>query len=182
MLTLCAKVGAYLESALPSDRHITRENTMGHTLTLSPFTNVAIFIMAIGQLALVGAVVFLAFRVKTIVSDTVKQTLDATLPRVQPVIDNVSRLTEQVSDIVETVAPQVEKIAQESEDAVHSVSSQVKATSHLVTENVSKPIVNIAAILAGVQRGMSVWRTARIHQDNVKTEHEPEASGSSART
>lgn len=155
---------------------------MDHTLALSPLTNVAILVMAAGQLALVVVIAVMAYRVKTIVSDTVKQTLDATLPRVQPVIDNVSRVTGQVSEIVQTVAPKVEKMAQESEDAVHSVSSQVKATSHLVTENVSKPIVNIAALLAGVQRGVSVWKTARIHQDGAGTEHNREDEAPSART
>lgn len=155
---------------------------MDHTLTLSPLTNVAILVMAAGQLLLIAAIVVMAFRLKSIVADTVKQTLDTTLPRVQPVIDNVNRVTEQVADLVHTVAPKVEKMAEESEDAVHSVSSQVKATSHLVTENVSKPIVNIAAVLAGIQRGMSVWKTSRTHQDGAKAEADAEAAAASPKS
>lgn len=146
---------------------------MEKTLALSPLTNVAILVMALGQLLLVGAIVFMAFKLKSIVSETVKQTLDETMPRVQPVIDNVSRITTQVSDVVQTVAPKVERMASDSESAVHSVTAKVKTTSSIVTEGVAKPMANIAALLTGIQRGITVWQTAKAHQGSAAPRKRP---------
>ncbi|HEY3268846.1 MAG TPA: hypothetical protein VGM37_18155 [Armatimonadota bacterium] len=129
-------------------------------------TNIVIALSACANLALFGGLVFMAFRLKSIVSGAVDEALDRVLPKVQPVLDNVSRVTGQVSEIVEKVAPKVEHIAEESEGAVHSVSAKVKTTSNLVTENVARPIVNIASLLTGVQRGIEVWKTAKTHNGN----------------
>ena len=150
---------------------------MQYTLTLSPLTNIAILVMALGQLLLVGAIVFFAFKLKSLVSDTVKKTLDETLPRVQPVIDNVSRITTQVGDVVKTVAPKVERMASDSESAVHSVTAKVKTTSSIVTEGITKPMANIAALLTGIQCGVTVWKTAKAHQGGARWVNDPEIAG-----
>jgi predicted PurR-regulated permease PerM len=150
---------------------------LDHTLTLSPLTNIAILVMALGQLLLVGAVVFLAFKLKTIVSDTVKQALNETLPRVQPVIDNVTGITSQVSDVVKSVAPKVERMASDGESAVHNVTSKVKTTSSIVTEGIAKPMANIAALLTGVQRGITVWKTAKATQGGAARAMEADHMG-----
>jgi predicted PurR-regulated permease PerM len=140
---------------------------VNYTLTLSPLTNVAILVMALGQLLLVASIVFLAFKLKTIISDTVKHTLDETLPRVQPVIDNAVKVSGQVSDIVDAVAPRVRNMAADSESAVHTVSAQVKTTSRIVTEGVARPMASLAALFAGLQQGLSVWRTAKTQQGDA---------------
>lgn len=132
---------------------------------LGTLTNIAILVMALAQLLLIAAIAFFAFRLKVIVADAVESALDKTLPRVQPVLDNVTQVTGQVSDIVQRVAPHVERIAAESEGTVHSVSTKVKTTSSLVTENVARPVVNIASLLTGVQKGLEVWKSAKKYQD-----------------
>lgn len=137
---------------------------------LGTLTNIAILVMAAAQLGLILAIVFFAFRLKSIVLSVVDEALDKTLPRVQPVLDHVNQITGQVSQIVEKVAPRVEQIAEDSEDTVHSVTSKVKTTSNLVTENVARPIVNIASLLTGVQRGIEVWKTAKTENGDGKTE------------
>lgn len=151
------------------------------TLTLSPATNVAILVMAAAQLLLIAALVFLAFRLKAIVTDAVDHALDKAMPKVQPVVDNVAHITGQVNTLVETVRPKIQDIASEGESAVHSVTNKVKTTSSIVTEGVAKPMVNIAAVLAGVQRGMEVWKTAKTHQDGkAATERETVEAGTGA--
>lgn len=138
---------------------------MQQTLTLSPLTNIAILVMAAAQLLLIGAIVFLVLRMKTIVRDAVDKALQASMSKIQPVVDNVARVTGQVGTLVETVAPKVQNIASDSESAVHSVSEKVKTTSSIVTEGVAKPLVNFAALLAGLERGLTVWKTAKAHHD-----------------
>ena len=150
---------------------------MEQTLTLSPLTNIAILVMALGQLLLVGAIVFLAFKLKSIVSETVKQTVDETLSRVQPVIENVTRITAQVGDVVQTVAPKVERMTSDSESAVHNVTAKVKTTSNILTEGIAKPMANIAALLTGVQRGITVWKTAKAQQGGATRANEPKIAG-----
>lgn len=138
------------------------------TVQLSPLTNVAILVMAAAQIllciAIVFAVVYAMKKLPEIVKGTVDDVLDKTLPKVQPVLDNVSHITGQASEIVEKVSPRVVQIADESEDTVHSVTTKVKTTSNLVTENVARPIVNIASLLTGVQKGLEVWQTAKTTQ------------------
>lgn len=130
-------------------------------LTLSPVTNIAILVMAVGQLLLVGAVVFLTLKMKSIVSDSVTRSVNDALSRVQPVIDNVTRVTTQVGDVVQMVAPKVDRMASDSERAVHSVSANVESTSRLVTEGIAKPLANIAALVIGAKMGFSAWQAAR---------------------
>ena len=136
------------------------------TVQLNPMTNIAILVMAAAQILLVLGIVFFALKLPSIIKGAVDEVLNKTLPKVQPVLDNASHITGQVSEIVEKVSPRVVQIANESEDTVHSVTTKVKATSNLVTENVARPIVNIASLLAGAQKGLEVWQTAKTTQSN----------------
>lgn len=140
------------------------------TVQLNPFTNWAILVMAAAQIllciAIVFAVIYIMKKLPEMVKSTVDDVLGQTLPKVQPVLDNVSHVTGQVSEIVEKVSPRVVRIADESGDTVHSLSTKVITTSNLVTENVARPIVNIASLLTGVQKGLEVWQTAKSTQGN----------------
>jgi uncharacterized protein YoxC len=135
---------------------------------LNTLTNVAILVMAAAQillcLAIVFGVIYIMKKLPDMVKGVVNDALDKTLPKVQPMLDNATHITGQVSEIVEKVSPRVVQIADESEDTVHSVTAKVKSTSNLVTENVARPIVNIASLLTGVQKGLEVWQTAKTTQ------------------
>ena len=143
-------------------------------------TNIVIALSACANLALFGGLVFLALRLKSIVTAAVDEALEKALPRVQPVLDNVTKVTGQVADIVQKVAPSVERIAETSEGAVQSVSSKVRTTSNLVTENVARPIVNIASLLTGVQRGVEVWKTAKA-ENGGGDHHQPDGADGRSR-
>lgn len=138
------------------------------TVRLDTWSQIVLTIIAVAQLltlaVLVGVVVFVMKKLKSIASDTVDGVLEKTLPKIQPTLDHVNDATARVSDLVDKVSPKVARIADDSESAVHSVSEKVKTTSNIVTENVAKPIVNIASLLTGVQRGLEVWQTARTTQ------------------
>lgn len=159
------------------------------TIRLDTWSTVIITIMAAAQillcLTLAFVVVYIMKKLPEMVKSTVDDVLGQTLPKVQPVLDNVSHVTGQVSEIVEKVSPRVVRIADESENTVHSVTTKVKTTSNLVTENVARPIVNIASLLTGVQKGLEVWQTAKTTQGNGDGQEEivvveaPEPAGHS---
>ncbi len=136
---------------------------------LDTWSQVVLTIIAVAQVltlaVLAGVVFFVMKKLKSIATDTVDEVLEKTLPKIQPTLEHVSDVTAKVSDLVDKVSPKVVQIADDSENTVHSVSEKVKTTSNIVTENVAKPIVNIASLLTGVQRGLEVWQTAKTTQD-----------------
>lgn len=138
---------------------------------LDTWSQVVITVLAAAQvltlLALVGVIVYVVKQLKTIATDTVDQVLEKTLPKIQPTLENVSDTTARVSDLVDKISPKVVQIADQGETTVHSVGEKVKATSNIVTENVTRPIVNIASLLTGVQKGLEVWQTAKDTQSHA---------------
>jgi hypothetical protein len=143
-------------------RRLGREEYRVETVQLHWTAQTVITIAAIGNLLLFAGLAFFAFKLKSIVTDTVEDVLEKTLPRVQPVLDNVTEVTGKVSDIVERVAPRVEHMAADSESTLHEVTNKVKTTSDLVTEGVARPVVNIASLLTGVQKGIEVYKEAKV--------------------
>lgn len=131
---------------------------------LDTWSQVVITIIAVAQVVIlatvIGVVAYVVKKMRTIASETVDEVLEKTLPKIQPALENVSDMTAKINDLVEKVGPRVVQIADSSENAVHSVSEKVKTTSSLITENVARPMVNIASLLTGVQKGLEVWKSA----------------------
>jgi predicted PurR-regulated permease PerM len=140
---------------------------LADTVSLSPLTNIAILLMAAGNLLVFAGLVFLAFKIKEVVKHAVREVVDESLSRVQPVITNVTEITGRVSETVATVAPKVERMAQTGESTVQDVSRKVKGTSDIVTERVAKPVVLMASTLAGIAKGWETLRSRRPGQDKT---------------
>src|SRR5205085_9311928 len=87
--------------------------------------------------------------------DRVNGILDETKPivaRVPPIIDadvkpilgNVQEITHRVSGIVSDVGQHVHEIAETGEHTVKEITHRVEATGQVVTDTVSRPVINAA--------------------------------------
>jgi hypothetical protein len=93
---------------------------------------------------------------------------------VKPILVNVQEVTHKVSGMVSDLGEHVHEIAETSQHTVKDLTHRVEATGHVVTENVSKPVINAASVIAGVSRAFSVLK-------NYESNHEDSHNGEDGR-
>lgn len=80
---------------------------------------------------------------------------------VKPILGNVQEITGKVSGIVSDLGPHVHGIAETSEQTVKQFSERIATSGQTVAETVSRPVIRIAGIVAGVRRAFSVLKHYR---------------------
>ncbi len=110
---------------------------------------IAIFtgIIALSNLLLLGAIAYLAFTVKNLLTDSV-----------QPAICEVTETIKTVNGMVERVEQKAENILDISEETARRVSGSVVAATDLVQHSVAAPFINLASIMAGVSKAVETLR------------------------
>jgi len=148
-------------------------------VSLSPVAQWSLLIIAVFNVLLFGGLVaFVILGVKELqklrgqaekVMDQVKPILAEAKPvvasinpilnnNVKPILGNVQEITHKVSDIVTDLGQHAHEIAETGEHTVKEITHRVEATGQVVTDTVSKPVISIAGMIAGVSRALSVLK------------------------
>jgi hypothetical protein len=151
-------------------------------LSLSPAAQWSLVIIAIVNLLLmfgliagviVGIVAFKKLRAQiqpTLdrangILDETKQLVVKVSPmlesEVKPILHNVQEMTHKAGDIVTDVGHQAHEIAETSQRTVKKTSKRIETTGKLVTEGVTRPVIQFASMTAGIGRALSVMRNHR---------------------
>jgi uncharacterized protein YoxC len=77
---------------------------------------------------------------------------------VKPILGNVQEITHRVSDIVSDIGEHAHEIAETGQHTVKDLTHRVEATGHVVTDTVSKPVIGLAGVFAGIARAFSVLK------------------------
>jgi len=154
---------------------------------LSPAAQVSLVIIAVINVLLLSVIVAAAMigvqqfkklreQVQPII-DRVNPILDEAKPlvasvnplidqNVKPILMNVQEITHKVSGIVTDIGNHAHEIAETGEHTVKEITHRVGSTSQMVTENVSKPVISAASLIAGVSRAFSVLKHYKPEPDN----------------
>lgn len=109
---------------------------------------ICMIVIALSILVTAIALTFLAFRVrKSVGTLTVKA---------QPLISQATETAKAAKGVADTVKNHADGIMAKAEDTVDSVTRKVKATTNIVEESISPPIITVASVLTGVSRGLEV--------------------------
>ena len=106
-------------------------------------------IIAFSNLLLLVAIAMLAFALKGLVEKSVV-----------PAVSEVKSTIHNVNTLVDKVEDKAERIMIIGEETARTVSSKVVATTDLVQETVTSPLINASSILTGVLRAVETWRRA----------------------
>lgn len=148
-------------------------------VSLSGWAQWSLVIIALFNVLFVGVLAFAAFmlykqfsklraQVQPII-DRVNPILEEARPivanvnpllneNVKPILGNVQEVTHKVSGIVTDLGTHVHEIAETGEQTVKDITHRVESTSHVVTDNVSKPVIGAASFIAGFSRALSVLK------------------------
>ncbi|MHB1001208.1 MAG: hypothetical protein ACYC27_18350 [Armatimonadota bacterium] len=104
-------------------------------------------IIAFSNLILLVGLAFLAFTVKKLLDNSV-----------QPVLSEVKSTINNVNSMVDKVENKAERIMEISEDTARKVSGRVVATTNIVQESITTPLINISSVLTGISKAITVLR------------------------
>lgn len=92
----------------------------------------------------------------------VRNRIDRILDSAEGVVETVKEAAHTVAQRADAVSGEVaskaQRIAQLSEDVAERVAQRVDTTTFIVQEAISKPMVNLASVRAGVGKGLEVWQ------------------------
>jgi uncharacterized protein YoxC len=110
---------------------------------------ILVLIIAIAQALGVLGILAAAFYAIRVVSQISK--------RAQPTLDEARRTIANVNQVAANVGSRVEGIASTGDTMVRDVTRKVENTTTLLQETISKPLIEISSITAGISKGISVW-------------------------
>jgi len=106
-------------------------------------------IIALSNLVLLIAISILAMSVKRLVDTSIK-----------PAVSEATHTIHNVNQLVEKVEDKAERIMQIGEETARKVSSTLVATTDVVQETVSSPLISFSSLIAGISRAWQTWRRA----------------------
>ena len=109
--------------------------------------NVFVGIIAFSNLILLVGLAYLAFAVKKLLDNSV-----------QPVLKEAKSTINNVNTLVDKVENKTERILEISEDTARKVSGRVVATTDIVQDTITSPLINISSIVAGINRAFTILR------------------------
>jgi len=115
--------------------------------TFSLFVFVTIF-----SLIAVGALVALAFALNKL-----QQQVEKLTTKVEPVIAKASTTLDTVQRVTVSVGDKADTILTRGEALTENVSHKVETTATVVENAVTKPLINLSSLIAGVSKGVSVY-------------------------
>jgi len=118
-------------------------------------------IMAIGALVAIFVVVGVIKRQVT----GVTKKADAVLEEARRLAKSTAEAADHVASRATSIADKAEMVAEEARETVHTMAGQVTATTGVLRDAVSEPVVGIAAGLAGLKKGIEAWLKARKPKD-----------------
>lgn len=122
-------------------------------IQFGPFASFAlVFFVVLFALTTVGLFAVLAIAVTKMQQQVTKLT-----NKLEPVIAKVSTTLDTVQRITTNVGEKANVILTRGETLTENLSHKVETTSDVVQETVTKPLINLSSLLAGISRGFSVW-------------------------
>ncbi len=106
-------------------------------------------IIALSNLVLLGGLAYLAVTVKRLVDTSVK-----------PAISEAASTLKTVNELADKVEEKAEDILDISEQTARRVSGSVVATTDMVRQSVTTPLISVSSVLSGVSRALDVLKRA----------------------
>ncbi|MBW3624531.1 MAG: hypothetical protein KY468_14085 [Armatimonadetes bacterium] len=100
--------------------------------------------------------------------------------QVKPIMGNVQEITVKVSGMVSDLSQHAHEIAETGEQTVKHLTTRVEAAGDVVTDTVSKPVISVASVIAGVSRAFSVLKNYQ--KSSQDPPHPPHANGNGRST
>lgn len=113
-------------------------------------------ILAISMLVITFFTVLISV-VTVVVLLRLRSSISTLTNRVQPLISQATETVKAANGVADSVKLHADHIMGKAEDAVEDVSRKVKATTNIVHESISPPMVTVASLVTGVSRGLEVW-------------------------
>lgn len=120
---------------------------------LATWANISVIVfMAIFSLIAVGALVGIAFALNKL-----QQQVDKLTAKVEPVITKASTTLDTVQRVTVSVGEKADTILTRGEALTDNVSQKIETTATVVENTVTKPLINLSSLIAGVSKGVSVY-------------------------
>jgi len=113
--------------------------------------SVCIFVLIFSLIA-VGALVAVA-----IALNKLQQQVEKLTTKVEPVIAKASTTLDSVQRVTVSVGEKADTILTRGEALTENVSHKVETTATVVENAVTKPLINLSSLIAGVSKGVSVY-------------------------
>ena len=97
-------------------------------------------IIAFSNLVLLLAIAYLAVAVKKLLDTSIKPTITS------------------VNDLVGKVEDRAERIMDIGEDTARKVSGTVVATTDMVQNSITSPVISLSSMVAGISKAVATWR------------------------
>lgn len=111
-----------------------------------------IIFVAIFSLIAVGALVGVAFALNKL-----QQQVGNLTAKAEPVIAKASATLDTVQRVTVSVGDKADTILTRGEALTENVSHKVETTATVVENAVTKPLINLSSLIAGVSKGVSVY-------------------------
>lgn len=89
-----------------------------------------------------------------------QKTVENLTGKVEPVIAKASTTLDTVQRVTVNVGEKADTILTRGETLTENVSQKVETTANIVETTVTKPLINISSLIAGVSKGVSVYTHA----------------------
>jgi len=120
---------------------------------LGTVANISICVfVAIFSVIAVGALVAVA-----IALNKLQQQVDKLTTKVEPVIVKASTTLDTVQRVTVSVGEKADTILTRGESLTDNVSQKIETTANVVENTVTKPLINLSSLIAGVSKGVSVY-------------------------
>lgn len=121
---------------------------------------VAQTIMAICMIVLTLSIVVAAIAL-TMLALRLRKSVDTMTNKVQPLITQATETVKTANGVAQTLKVGAQDIIHKTEDTVESVTRRVKVTSGMIQESINAPVITVASVLTGVQRGLEALSQIR---------------------
>lgn len=120
-----------------------------------------IVVVALAGAILTGVLLVLELFALTVLILAIKNLVQELREHADPLISKANSLMVTANEVAGTVQGQTEHIAETTAHTTDVVANRVERTSRLLQNVVTSPIIASSAAMAGVRRGLAVWRAVR---------------------
>ena len=121
----------------------------------------ALIIAAVVGVILIGVLLVVELIVVTTLLMVVKKLVAEIREHLDPLVAKANTLLITANEMAETVQDRTEHIAEQAAHTTSVVGNRVETASRLVQRLIAMPIINGSAAVAGVRRGIGIWRRLR---------------------
>lgn len=129
-------------------------------------------IIAICMIVLTLSIVVVAIAL-TMLALRLRSSVDTLTKRVQPLITQATETVKTANSVAQTLKAGTQEIVSKAGDTVDNVSRRVKLTSNMIQDSINPPIITLASVMTGLQRGLEVFSQVRRRGGDGHANREP---------